>query len=193
VPSAAIAGPFTAHGVVVAVSSTNSQVTSTAAGTSGQCLISNGASANPTYQNCPNTGTVNSGTAGQVGYYASNGTAVSGALLKGAYIWAVPSNITVANGSTTIEPNFAHVSGTITSVDYETKGTTPSFTASVTIGGTNVTGCNGLTVSSATNTNVACTGANTLSSGSVIAIAISGVSGTPNQAVVKVNLTYTVN
>lgn len=46
-------------------------------GTSGQVLTSNGAGALPTFQ-AGGTGTVNSGTSGQLAYYASTGTAVSG-------------------------------------------------------------------------------------------------------------------
>jgi len=69
---------FTNHGVLVGKGTANA--TATAAGTSGQCLTSNGPSADPTYQTCGagGTGTVNSGTAGQMTYYATTGTAVSG-------------------------------------------------------------------------------------------------------------------
>lgn len=188
---AALAAPFTAHGVLVAKSSTTSQVTSTAAGTSGQCLTSNGASSDPTYQTCA---VVNSGTAGQAAYYASSGAAVSGISQKSEYIWTVPSNVTVANGTTIVESRFPWSSGAISSVDYLTAGSsTPSFTASVEIGGTPVTSCSALSVSSSTNTNVACTGADTLASGNAVEVVISGVSGSPTQAVVKVNFTHTVN
>lgn len=44
-------------------------------GTTGECLISQGSTAFPIWDTC---GTVNSGTAGQVAYYAANGTTVSG-------------------------------------------------------------------------------------------------------------------
>ncbi len=48
-------------------------------GTSGQVLTSNGASALPTWQtSSTGSGTVNSGTANQIAYYATSGTAVSG-------------------------------------------------------------------------------------------------------------------
>lgn len=187
---AALAAPFTAHGVIVATGA-GSRVTSTAAGTSGQCLTSNGASADPTYQSCA---PVNAGTAGQAAYYASSGSAVSGISQKSEYVWTVPSNVTVANGTTIVESRFPWNAGTISSVDYLTGGSsTPSFTASVEIGGTPVTSCSSRTVSSSTNTNVSCTGANTLASGNAIEVVISGVSGSPNQAVVKVNFTHTVN
>src|SRR5580704_6224745 len=99
---AALAAPFTAHGVIVA-KGTGSQVTSTGAGTSGQCLTSNGASADPTYQGCA---PVAAGTAGQAAYYASSGSAVSGISQKSEYVWTVPSNVTVANGTTIIESRF---------------------------------------------------------------------------------------
>ena len=47
-------------------------------GSAGQVLTSNGAGALPTFQNATGTGTVNSGTAGQLAYYAANGTTLSG-------------------------------------------------------------------------------------------------------------------
>ena len=47
-------------------------------GTSGHVLTSNGAGALPTFQAATGTGTVNSGTANQLAYYAGTGTAVSG-------------------------------------------------------------------------------------------------------------------
>jgi hypothetical protein len=142
----------------------------------------------------PATGGVSSGTAGQTAYYAAAGTTVSGALPKSEYVWTVPSNITVANGTTVIEANFPWSSGTITSVDYGTNGSsTPSFTASVQIGGVSVTSCSSLSVSSSTNTNASCTGANTLASGNTITVVIASVSGSPNLAWVKVNFNHTVN
>lgn len=50
-------------------------------GSIGQVLTSNGPGALPTFQNVTGTGTVNSGTAGQLAYYATTGTAVSGGQL----------------------------------------------------------------------------------------------------------------
>jgi len=47
-------------------------------GSSGQVLTSNGAGALPTFQNVSGTGTVNSGTANELAYYATTGTAISG-------------------------------------------------------------------------------------------------------------------
>jgi hypothetical protein len=125
---------------------------------------------------------------------ATGGLLTYGLTLKGEYTWTVPSNVTVANGTTTMEANFPWASGTITSVDYGTNGTsTPSFTASVQIGGVNVTSCNGLSVSSSTNTNVACTGANTLSSASIVTVIIASTSGSPDQSWVKINFTHSIN
>lgn len=159
---------------------------------SGNVVLSSSATLNaPTFVN-PALGTVASGNlASATGYLISN---LAGNLIS-SWVWTVPSNITVANGTTVMEPNFAYTGGgTITSVDYGTNGTsTPSFTASVKIGGVNVTSCSSLTVSSSANTNVACTGADTLSSGSVVTVVISGVSGSPNQAWVKINYTHTVS
>lgn len=47
-------------------------------GSTGQALVSNGAGALPTWQNVSGSGTVNSGTAGQIAYYAGSGTTISG-------------------------------------------------------------------------------------------------------------------
>jgi hypothetical protein len=111
-------------------------------------------------------------------------------LAHGAYVWSVPSNVTVANGTTILEPNFPWEEGAITSVDYSTA--TGTFTADVKIGGVVVASCNTLAVSSSSNTNVPCTGANGLVAGSAITVVISSAASTPDQAVVKVNFTHTV-
>jgi hypothetical protein len=131
-------------------------------------------------------------TTGDVAYVSSSGN-VGQIAMKAPYIWSVPSNVTVANGTTVIDPSFMWSSGTITSVDYGTNGSTPSFTASVQIGGVNVTGCSSLSVSSSTNTNATCTAANTVSSGNIITLVIASTSGTPDQSWVKINFSHTVN
>jgi hypothetical protein len=103
------------------------------------------------------------------------------------------SNTTVANATIPVW-NPKVTSGTITSVTFYTGGTgTPSFTAAVQIGGTNVTGCNALSVSSSTASTTSCTGANTFGNTSQITLVISGVSGTPDQALVQINYTATAN
>jgi len=61
-------------------------------GTSGQVLTSNGAGALPTFQTFSAGGTVNSGTANQIAYYATTGTAVSG-------LTSANNGILVTNGS----------------------------------------------------------------------------------------------
>lgn len=86
----------------------------------------------------------------------------------------------------------ARYSGTINSVSYYTGGTgTPSFTAGVTINGTNVTSCVSLTVNSSSLTTTSCTAANTFSSGDLINVVVSSPSGTPNQAIVQINFHQT--
>lgn len=50
-------------------------------GLTGQALVSNGASLLPTWQNVSGSGTVNTGTAGQIAYYAATGTTISGSPL----------------------------------------------------------------------------------------------------------------
>jgi len=66
---AVLTGGTTSTGAVQSVSGV---------GTAGQALTSNGAGALPTWQNVSGSGTVNSGTAGQLAYYATSTNAVSG-------------------------------------------------------------------------------------------------------------------
>jgi hypothetical protein len=49
-----------------------------ALGTAGQCLASNGAAADPTFQACLGSGSINAGTINQTAFYAAAGTAISG-------------------------------------------------------------------------------------------------------------------
>jgi hypothetical protein len=65
-----------AHGVLIG--NGTGVVSVSTAGSSGQVLTSNGASADPTFQNVAGTGTVNSGTQYQLAYYATSTNAVSG-------------------------------------------------------------------------------------------------------------------
>lgn len=102
-----------------------------------------------------------------------------------SYQW--PSNQNVA--ADTIPLMIATEAGTITSVSYLTGGGTPSFTLAITIGGVNVTSCNGLTVNSASQTTTTCTAANALASGNIVAAVITAPSGTPNDALVQINYT----
>lgn len=131
---------------------------------------------------------------------AGNAVNTSSGLVTGAqtYTAAIPvswdSNTTVANGTVPIALPPWSSGGTITSVSYYTGGTgTPSFTADVEIGGTGVTSCSGISVSSATPSTTTCTGANTFTSSSSLTLAISSVSGTPNTALVQINYTHGAN
>lgn len=103
------------------------------------------------------------------------------------------SNTTVANATIPIiNPQWTG-GGTITSVTYYTGGGTPSFTANVKIGASSVTSCSALAVSSSTATTTTCTAANIFTSSSQITLVISAASGTPNQALVQINMTHSVN
>jgi hypothetical protein len=104
------------------------------------------------------------------------------------------SNTGVANGTIPLLLPVFVGGGTIVSVAYFTGGTsTPSFTADLRIGSTDVTGCNALNVSSSTPATTACTGANTFVTGQVLSLVISAVSGVPFQAIVQVNFRSTLN
>jgi hypothetical protein len=139
----------------------------------------------PAVPNCPT---------GVLDYTASTGVfaCVSTMISHIPVVW--DSVTTVANATIPLlNPQWAG-GGTITSVTYYTNGSsTPSFAAAVKIGGTSVTGCSALTVSSATAATTTCTAANTFTNSSQITLVISSVSGTPNQALVQINYTHTPN
>jgi hypothetical protein len=72
----------TAYAVLCGGTTSTNPVQSIAGvGASGQVLTSNGAGVLPTFQNATGTGTVNSGTAGQLAYYATSSASVSGGQL----------------------------------------------------------------------------------------------------------------
>lgn len=78
---------------------------------------------------------------------------------------------------------------TVNSITYHTGGTnTPSFTVSLQINGTPVTGCNGIGVSSGTDAVATCTAANSITNNGTLALVITGTSGSPASAVVQVNV-----
>jgi hypothetical protein len=105
-----------------------------------------------------------------------------------------PSTATVANGTIPLLLPAWVGGGTITSVGYYTNGSsTPSFIADVEIGGTGVTGCSAISVSSATPAAAPCTGANTFTNASSLTLVITSVSGLPSQALVQVNVKTTLN
>lgn len=79
--------------------------------------------------------------------------------------------------------------GTVNSVVYHTNGTsTPSFTIALQINGVNVTSCNALTVSSSSDTTATCTAANAITNGQSLTLVESGISGSPSDAVVQINI-----
>lgn len=63
-------------------------------GSSGQVLTSNGAAALPTFQNVAGTGTVNSGTANQLAFYASSTNAVSSSATLATTVTTTADDIT---------------------------------------------------------------------------------------------------
>jgi hypothetical protein len=68
-----------------------------------------------------------------------------------------------------------------------------SFTAGLQIGGSDVTSCNAISVSGATNTNTTCTAANTGTTNSIVSFVVSSPSGTVNQAYVCAVFTHAPN
>ena len=68
-----------------------------------------------------------------------------------------------------------------------------TYTASLKINGTNVTSCNGVTVSGTSNTVTTCTAANTGSKHDIVSFVSASPSGTVNQSYVCAIFTHTVN
>lgn len=85
-------GTFTAYSVICAgTTATGNFQNVSGVGSSGQVLTSNGAAALPTWQNVAGGGTVNSGTATHLAYYATSTNAVSdasGATISGNYTFS---------------------------------------------------------------------------------------------------------
>ena len=79
-----------------------------ALGTSNQCLTTNSGATAMAWANCNSGGTVNSGTGGYLAYYATTGTAVSGATTGAGVLTAL--GITTGSSG-----GFASISGTLTS------------------------------------------------------------------------------
>lgn len=84
----------TAHGILI--SENTGAVVASAAGTAGQCMMSNGASSDPTYQTCPGSG-AGTGTVTSVGLLGtSNQITVTGAspiTTSGSWTLSLPSSV----------------------------------------------------------------------------------------------------
>jgi len=104
-------------------------------------------------------------------------------------IW--DTNTTVANGTIPLVVSPWHDGGKVISCSYYT--TTGSFTATVNIGATPVTGCSSVSVSSATATTVATTANNTFTLASSLSLVITAASGSPNGALFQINIQSTSN
>lgn len=190
IASPTITSSFTATGLV-----TNADLANAATTVNGQtCTLGS---------TCTATVAISSGVTGLgTGVATALGDAVntSGGVVTsaGTITASIPvewdSNTTVANGTIPVLLPAWAGGGTITSVSYYTNGTgTPSFTADVEIGDTGVTSCSALSVSSATPATTSCTGGNTFTSSSSLTVVISSASGTPQQALVQINMTHTLN
>lgn len=106
---------LTAYAVLTGGTTSTSPIQSVASvGLAGQVLTSNGAGALPSFANTTGSGTVNSGTSGNIAYYATSSAAVSDALIARA-------NLFLADGSVAATGAFNLNSHKITSL---TQGTT---------------------------------------------------------------------
>jgi hypothetical protein len=110
---------FTAFSVICAgTTATGTFQNVSGVGLLGQFLMSNGAGALPSWANVSGSGTVNSGNANEIAYYAAGGTTVSG--------------LTTANGgvlvtSNTGQPSILVGSGTTGTILQATSGAAPAW------------------------------------------------------------------
>jgi hypothetical protein len=183
-----------------------------APGTSGQVLQSGGAAANPSWATAA-SGSVTSVASGaglSGGPVTSSGTLLAD--WNGGTVTSLGSGLNLSTGTltaTTTPRNngvlaaqwvlgtvaangdfyFAYkapYAGTVNSLD--SLSGTGTFTLAVKINGTNVTGLSAVAVSTAANT--AATAANTFSAGDTITGTISSASGSPTDAVLSLNVTW---
>jgi len=104
-------------------------------------------------------------------------------------IW--DTNTTVANGTVPLLLPPWNGGGKIISCSYYT--TAGSFTATVNIGATAVTGCSAIGVSSSTPGTSSATANNVFTSASSLSLVITSASGSPNGAMFQVNIVNTSN
>lgn len=104
-------------------------------------------------------------------------------------VWIADSATAVHNDTYNLiekSPWASNVS--VVSMTYHTGGTnTPSFTASLQINGTPISGCNGIGVSSSSDATVTCTGG-ALGNLGTLSLVITGVSGSPASSVIQINV-----
>ncbi len=111
--------------------------------------------------------------------------------IDAAPVMVMPGAITAGSFSWSLKWPWA--TGTIASFSYATGGTgTPSFTAGISINGTVVTGCTGLTVTSSATTTATCSAANAVVSGQPVVLNLSSVSGSPTGATFQLNYSHSL-
>ena len=121
---------FTAYAVITAgTTATGAFQNVSGLGSSGNVLTSNGAGALPTWQAFSGSGTVNSGTAGQVAYYATSTTAVSGGTLQNVKGVATNSSSAAGNVGEFMTSNIPNASLVSISANAATNLTSLSLTA----------------------------------------------------------------
>jgi hypothetical protein len=127
------------------------------------------------------SGTGDKGTTGATGATGAAGSSRTKGVLQAQWVLGTVA----ANGDFYFSYK-APYAGTVTSLD--SLSTTGTFTLAVKINGTNVTGLSAVAVSTAANT--AATAANTFSAGDTITGTISSASGSPTDAVLSLNATW---
>ena len=153
-------------------------------GSSGGFVVNGGALGTPSSATLTNATGLPLAT-GVTGTLPSGSLPTSVAVNASATIgWGAGTNVVADTWAYVVSAPYA---GTIDSVSYYTGGSsTPSFVIAIQIGGTNVTSCNAITVSSTSTTTTTCTAANTFTAGQKITVVTSSISGTPNAAGVQI-------
>jgi hypothetical protein len=105
----------------------------------------------------------------------------------GAAVFNWDSGTTVSSNTYYVTGKWPWASGSIVSVSYLTGGTgSPAFNIAVQVNGTNVSTCNGITVSSGTIATTNC-GTNSITTGQPVTLVLSAVTGSPSSSLVQIN------
>lgn len=140
---------------------------------------------------CPTCATITTGgaLAGTAPITVSAAGLIALGVQPAPIVWIADSATAVHNDTyNLIEKSPWANNVSVVSMTYHTGGTnTPSFTASLQINGTPITGCNGIGVSSSSDATVTCTGGS-LSNLGTLSLVITGTSGSPTSAVIQINV-----
>lgn len=142
----------TAYAVLTGGTTSTNPVQSIATvGSAGQVLTSNGAGALPSFQNTTGSGTVNSGTANQLGYYATSSATISGltAITANRGLISDANGLPIAAATTATEIGFVNgvtsaiqtqINATATVANAALPKTGGTMTGAIAMGANKITG-----------------------------------------------------